>query len=197
MKRFESYGWHCIHVTDGDNDLAAIDAAIAEAKTVKDKPTIIKLTTTIGYGSKLQGTHEVHGSPLKADDIKSIKAKFGFDPEKKFDVPSAVYENYGQTAAKGAAAEEEWNQLFAKYQKEYPEEGKDLARRLAGKLPEGWEKALPTYMPRSCESSSLCDSNFTLDTNLLTLPLLLVNSLRLSFRNSTLSFLSWSVVPQI
>ncbi|KAI5852536.1 Transketolase, thiamine diphosphate binding domain-containing protein [Morchella snyderi] len=145
LKRFESYGWHCIHVTDGDNDLAAIDAAIAEAKTVKDKPTIIKLTTTIGYGSKLQGTHEVHGSPLKADDIKSIKEKFGFDPEKKFDVPSKVYEHYGETAAKGAAAEEEWNQLFAKYQKEYPEEGKDLARRLAGKLPEGWEKALPTY----------------------------------------------------
>ncbi|KAL0640552.1 Transketolase [Maublancomyces gigas] len=145
LKRFDAYGWHCIHVEDGDNNLAGIEAAIAEAKTVKNKPTIIKLTTTIGYGSKLEGTHEVHGSPLKADDIVNIKIKFGMDPQKKFDVSSKVYEYYAETAARGAAAEEEWKQLFAKYQKAFPEEGADLARRIANILPEGWEKALPTY----------------------------------------------------
>jgi transketolase len=145
LKRFESYGWHTLHVKDGDNDLAAIEAAIAEAKAVTDKPTIIKLTTTIGYGSKQQGTHGVHGSPLKADDIRNIKTKFGMDPEKSFDVSSKVYKYYGETAARGAAAEEEWKRLFAKYQKEFPEEGADLSRRLANALPEGWEKSLPTY----------------------------------------------------
>lgn len=146
MKRFEAYGWHTLHVEDGDNDLASIEAAIAEAKKVTDKPTIIKLTTTIGYGSKQQGTHGVHGSPLKADDIKNIKTKFGMDPEKSFDVSSKVYEYYGETAARGAAAEEEWKQLFAKYKKEFPEEGATLARLLANELPEGWEKHLPTYV---------------------------------------------------
>lgn len=155
MKRFDAYGWHCIHVENGDNDLAAIEAAIAEAKAVKDKPTIIKLTTTIGYGSKEQGTHGVHGSPLKADDIKNIKTKFGMDPEKKFDVSSKVYEFYGETAARGAAAEEEWKQLFAKYAKEFPSEHADLARRISNELPEGWEKALPTYEFPSFQSLAL------------------------------------------
>ncbi|RPA93081.1 transketolase [Choiromyces venosus 120613-1] len=115
LKRFEAYGWHTLHVKDGDNDLEAIEKAIAEAKAVTDKPSVIKLTTTIGFGSKLAGTGGVHGNPLKADDAKAVKTKFGFDPEKSFDVPSKVYEAYGETASKGAAAEEEWKQLFAKY----------------------------------------------------------------------------------
>ncbi|KAG0643340.1 Transketolase [Tuber brumale] len=145
MKRFEAYGWHTLHVKDGDHDLEAIEKAIAEAKAVTDKPSVIKLTTTIGFGSKLAGTGGVHGNPLKADDARGVKAKFGFDPEKSFDVPSSVYEAYGETASKGAAAEEEWKQLFAKYRSEYPKEAEDFARRLDGRLPEGWEKHLPTY----------------------------------------------------
>ncbi|KAI5810355.1 transketolase-like protein [Pyronema omphalodes] len=147
MKRFESYGWHTLHVENGDEDLEAMEKAIAEAKKVTDKPTVIKLTTTIGYGSKLAGTGGVHGNPLKADDAQNVKSKFGFDPTKSFDVPQDVYEQYGQAAAAGAAAEAEWNKLFEAYKKEYPTEGADLERRLANLLPEGWEKALPVYKP--------------------------------------------------
>ena len=66
--------WHTQHVKDGDHDLEAIEAAIEAAKAVKDKPSVIKLTTTIGFGSKLQGTGAVHGSPLKPDDAKNVKA---------------------------------------------------------------------------------------------------------------------------
>jgi transketolase len=145
MKRFEAYGWHTLHVENGDEDIEAMEKAIAEAKAVTDKPTVIKLTTTIGYGSKLQGTGGVHGNPLKADDAKSVKAKFGFNPEESFVVPQEVYDLYGKTAAAGAAAEEEWNKLFAAYKKEFPTEGAELERRLAGLLPEGWEKSLPLY----------------------------------------------------
>lgn len=122
-----------------------MEKAIAEAKAVTDKPTVIKLTTTIGYGSKLQGTGGVHGNPLKADDAKAVKAKFGFNPEESFAVPAEVYEAYGKTASAGAAAEEEWNVLFESYKTSYPKEAADLERRLAGLLPEGWEKALPVY----------------------------------------------------
>ena len=128
---------------DGDHDLEAMEKAIEIAKSVKDKPSVIKLTTTIGYGSKLQGTGGVHGAPLKADDAQSVKSKFGFDPSKSFDVPQAVYNAYAKTAARGAAAEEAWNQLFHKYKSEYPGLHADLSRRLAGKLPEGWQNALP------------------------------------------------------
>jgi len=145
MKRFEAYGWHCLHVENGNEDLEAMDSAIAEAKAVTDKPTVIQLSTTIGYGSKLQGTGGVHGSPLKADDAKNVKMKFGFNPEESFVVPNEIYEKYARTAAAGAAAEEEWSQLFASYKQQYPKEAADLERRLAGKLPEGWEKVLPTY----------------------------------------------------
>ncbi|KAJ5724348.1 hypothetical protein N7493_006076 [Penicillium malachiteum] len=97
MKRYEAYGWHTVHVKDGDNDLEAIEAAIRKCQRVTDKPSVIKLTTTIGFGSKLQGT----GGYL-----------FGFNPEESFVVPQQVYDLYHQHAAEGAAKEQEWNQLL-------------------------------------------------------------------------------------
>ncbi|KAJ9637782.1 Transketolase [Coniosporium apollinis] len=146
-KRFEAYGWHVQHVEKGDTDLEAMEEAIKKAREVKDKPSMIKLTTTIGFGSKLQGTGGVHGNPLKADDVKSVKEKFGFDPEKTFVVPQEVYDTYHKHAAEGAAAEEEWNKLFEKYGEKHPELHKDLKRRLTRDLPEGWQTKLPTYKP--------------------------------------------------
>lgn len=146
-KRYESYGWHVLEVTDGDSDLDSIEKAIKEAQAVKDKPTIIKLKTIIGFGSKNQGTHGVHGSPLKADDIKQLKEKWGFNPEESFAVPQEVYDLTGKVASAGAAAEQEWNKLFASYGEKYKSEHEDLTRRLTGKLPEGWEKSLPVYTP--------------------------------------------------
>ncbi|TDZ14187.1 Transketolase [Colletotrichum orbiculare MAFF 240422] len=146
-KRYESFGWEVLTVSDGDNDLDSIEAAIAKAQQSKDKPTLIQLRTTIGFGSLQQGTHGVHGSPLKADDIKQLKSKFGFNPEESFVVPQEVYDAYGKHAAEGAAAEAEWNKLLEKYAEKYSAEHKDLLRRLSGDLPEGWEKSLPVYTP--------------------------------------------------
>ncbi|KAL8404010.1 hypothetical protein RB594_009035 [Gaeumannomyces avenae] len=153
-KRYESYGWHIEVVNDGDNDLAGIEAAIKKCQEVKDKPSLIQLKTIIGFGSKQQGTHGVHGSPLKADDIKQLKQKFGFNPEQSFVVPQEVYDQYNKKATAGAAAEEEWNKLFAKYGEKYKAEHADLTRRLKGDLPEGWEKNLPTYTPSDAAVAS-------------------------------------------
>ncbi|KAK8085255.1 transketolase [Apiospora hydei] len=147
IKRYEAYGWHVVVVDDGDNDLDGIAAAIKKCQEVKDKPSMIKLRTTIGFGSLNQGTHGVHGSPLKADDIKQLKQKFGFNPEQSFAVPQEVYDLYNKHAAEGAAAEEEWNKLFAKYGEKHQAKHADLVRRQKGELPEGWEKNLPTYTP--------------------------------------------------
>jgi len=144
-KRFEAYGWHVVWVKDGDNDLEGIEKAIKECQAVKDKPSMIRLTTTIGFGSKLQGTGGVHGNPLKEDDRAAVKEKFGFDPSKSFVVPQEVYDMYHKHADEGAAAEQEWNQLFEKYAAEYKTEAADLKRRLTGKLPENWQEKLPTY----------------------------------------------------
>lgn len=146
-KRMEAYGWHTVTVGDGDNDLESIEAAIKKCQEVKDKPSMIKLRTTIGFGSLLEGTGGVHGAPLKKDDVTQVKKKFGFNPEETFAVDQAVYDLYNKHSAEGTAAEKEWNQLLEKYSKEFPSEAKDLKRRLTGKLPEGWEKKLPIYSP--------------------------------------------------
>ncbi|KAB8073181.1 Transketolase, thiamine diphosphate binding domain-containing protein [Aspergillus leporis] len=184
-KRFEAYGWHTLWVKDGDNDLEGIEAAIKQAREVKDKPTMIRLTTTIGFGSKLQGTGGVHGNPLKADDAESVKERFGFDPKQSFVVPQQVYDLYHKTAANGAAKEQEWNKLFEKYATEYKEEHDDLARRLSGKLPEGWEKSLPTYKPTDSAVASRKLSEAVLEKIHSVIPELLSGSADLTGSNNT------------
>ncbi|KZZ99066.1 transketolase [Moelleriella libera RCEF 2490] len=146
VKRYESYDWHVVVVDDGDNDLAGMEAAIKKCQEVKDKPSLIKLKTTIGFGSLQEGTHGVHGSPLKADDIKQLRQKWKF-PEEPFHVPKEVYDLYGKHSSEGASIEQKWNQLLSKYAEKYPKEHADLQRRLKGDLPQGWEKALPVYTP--------------------------------------------------
>ncbi|CAL5871195.1 uncharacterized protein PFLUO_LOCUS5442 [Penicillium psychrofluorescens] len=185
MKRFEAYGWHVEHVKDGDHDLQGIEDAIRRCQQVKDKPSVIKLTTTIGFGSKLQGTGGVHGAPLKADDAESVKKAFGFDPSQSFVVPQQVYDLYHKHAAEGAAKEQEWNQLFEKYQGEHKSEGADLARRLAGKLPEGWEKSLPTYKPTDAAIASRKLSETVLEKIHSIVPELLSGSADLTGSNNT------------
>lgn len=144
-KRFEAYGWNVLWVKNGNEDVDAINEAIAAAKK-SNKPTLIRLTTIIGYGSLQQGTHSVHGAPLKADDIKQLKEKLGFNPEESFVVPQEVYDFYQkETIEPSAKAEQEWNALFKKYSAEYPTEAAEIERRLKGELPAGWESKLPVY----------------------------------------------------
>ncbi|KAI9276507.1 transketolase [Sporodiniella umbellata] len=147
IQRFEAYGWHTLIVGDGDNDIESIEKAIQEAKSVADKPTLIKVKTTIGYGSLNQGEEKVHGAPLSDDDIKQVKSKFGFNPEEKYTVPQEVYDLYAARAEYGAQVEQEWNALFAKYKAEFPAEAEEIERRFSGKLPQGWEAALPRFTP--------------------------------------------------
>jgi transketolase len=147
IARFHAYGWHTEVIADGDHDLEGIEAAIKRCQAVTDKPSLIKIRTTIGFGSGKEGTAGVHGSPLKAADIADIKTKFGFNPQESFVVAPEVYDLYHKKAAEGAAREAEWVQLFKKYTAAFPAEAADLKRRLSGALPEGWEKALPVYTP--------------------------------------------------
>ena len=128
---------------EGDTDLEGIEEAIRLAKEVTNKPSVIKLTTTIGFGSLLQGTGGVHGNALKADYCKQVKKKFGFDPEDSFVVPQKVYDMYHKHAAEGAAKEEEWNKLFEKYGQEHKAAREDLLRRLSGSFRRAGRKSCP------------------------------------------------------
>ena len=185
MKRFDAYGWHIQHVEEGNTDLEGIEAAIAKAKEVKDKPSVIKVTTTIGYGSKLQGTGGVHGNALKEDDAEQIKEKFGFNPKEHFVVPQKVYELYSKRAAEGAAVEEKWNQLLEKYGQQHKELHAELLRRQAQKLPEGWEKKLPTYKPSDKANASRKLSEAVLEAIHEVLPELIGGSADLTGSNNT------------
>ncbi|MBW4681430.1 MAG: transketolase [Microcoleus vaginatus WJT46-NPBG5] len=144
-KRFEAYGWHVLHVEDGNTDLAAIEKAINEAKAVTDKPTMIKVTTIIGYGSpNKQNTAGVHGAALGADEIALTREKLGWQHE-PFVIPEDVLNHTRKAVERGAGYESEWNKTFSDYKAKYPQEAAELERYISGKLPDGWDKVLPTY----------------------------------------------------
>jgi transketolase len=184
-QRFLAYNWQVLHVSNGDSDLAGIYDAIADARKEKNKPTIICLKTTIGFGSKQQGTHGVHGSPLKADDIQALKTKFNFKPDQTFFVPQETYDTYAAIAKRGASLETQWDSLLSAYGKKYPNEHAELTRRISGKLPDGWEKTLPVYKTTDAAQASRKLSEIVLTAITPVLPDLLGGSADLTGSNLT------------
>lgn len=116
--RFNAYGWHTLCVDDG-NDMDAIDKAITRAKSVTDKPTLIKVTTVIGYGSPNAGSHKVHGEPLGAENIAALKKTLGHD-EAEFFVPDDVKAYMSELVSELNKNELEWNARFAELEKKNP-----------------------------------------------------------------------------
>ena len=121
--RMRAFGFQTLTVEDG-NDLAAIGQAIEQAKADHEHPSFITVKTTIGYGCPAkQGTASAHGEPLGEENVKALKENLGWpEPEKTFNIPQAVYDHYAELAKKGAAAEAEWDKLFADYAAKFPEE---------------------------------------------------------------------------
>ena len=88
-KRFKAQNWNILEVLNGDNDIDDIYNKLMMTKYI-DKPTIILIKTTIGYGSLKSGTSACHGSPLGINGTIELKKKFGFDPNKTFFVDDDV-----------------------------------------------------------------------------------------------------------
>ena len=118
--RFKAMGFKVLEVKDG-NDISEIGKAIEEAKADKESPSFIKINTKIGFGSPKEGTADVHGAPLGADNIIAMKKTLGWPSEEPFFVPDEVYENYKAKAENLAKKEEEWNKLFKEYCEKFPE----------------------------------------------------------------------------
>ncbi|MGR6831407.1 transketolase [Aliivibrio wodanis] len=136
-KRFEAYGWHVIPAVDG-HDADAINAAIIAAKA-DPRPTLICTKTIIGFGSpNKQGTHDCHGAPLGAEEIKAAKAQLGWE-HGAFEIPQEVYAEWDAKEA-GATKEASWNEKFAAYEAAYPELAAEFTRRVNGDLPAEWEE---------------------------------------------------------
>lgn len=122
-KRYEAYGWQVLYVEDG-NDVAKIHQKIKEAKADNTRPSLIVITTEIGYGSpEKQGKASAHGEPLGAENLLSAKKFLGYNTEGSFYVADEVRSHMEAFAVEAAKAEQSWLDLFEKYKKEY----KDLA----------------------------------------------------------------------
>jgi transketolase len=144
--RFKAYGWQYLRVEDGNN-LEEISKAIEAGRADLERPTIIEVKTTIGFGSpNLAGTSGVHGAPLGAEEAKLTKASYGWTSKEAFYVPEEVYTHFHSAVKdQGEKKETAWNELFAAYKNQYPELGEQLELAIQGKLPEGWETELPVY----------------------------------------------------
>lgn len=143
-KRFESYNWHVQVVEDG-NDLEGIAKAIKAAKAETERPSLIAVRTIIGFGSPKAGTNKVHGEPLGADGVKETKKILGFPEDKSFYVPEDAAQHWNEIITKGAEYEQQWNELFARYKKEFPELAAEFERTQAGKLKADWKSGLPRF----------------------------------------------------
>ena len=144
VARFAAYGWHTQRVDDG-NDVAAINAAI-EAARADDRPSLIAVHTTIGYGSPNKaGSQKAHGAPLGPDEVRLTKEAYGWDPDKTFYVPEEAGALFLRAVDAGKAVVAEWDSALDAYAAAFPAEAAELRRRVAGRLADGWDAGLNVY----------------------------------------------------
>jgi transketolase len=137
--RFTAYGWQVLRVNDG-TDLDAIAAALDLARSEPARPSLIMVRTEIGYGSPgKQGTAEAHGSPLGAEETRLAKETLGWPPEPLFYVPQEVREHFAAVKEGLEQYRLAWDELFAGYRRQYPEEAARFAAWQSRELPEGLE----------------------------------------------------------
>ena len=150
-KRFEAYGWQVLEIDGHDYD--QINAAIAEAKKEKSKPSIIICKTIIGFGSPNRaGTSKAHGEPFPAEEIELMKEKLGLPKDKSFFVPDEISDLRAKTQEKGESLENQWNELWENYKNKNQEAAKELENSIKGKISKealdipqfGSEKAIAT-----------------------------------------------------
>ena len=145
-ERFQGLGWRVEHVADA-NDTAALSRALHAFKSEKEKPTLIIVKSVIGYGApKKAGSHESHGAPLGADEIKGAKQAYGWPADASFHVPAEVPAHFAKTfGARGQQAHEAWQKTIADYSKASPALAAELRDFLDGKLPTDWDKGIPCF----------------------------------------------------
>lgn len=146
-RRFEAYGWH-IQRIDG-NDLEGVDAALAAARAVEDRPSLIIARTHLGYGSpNKQDTFKAHGEPLGEDEVRLTKRALGWPEDKTFYVPPEALQHFRTAVPRGEALETDWRRRLDAYRRSVPDLARAFEQALAGEIPEGWEAHLPVFTPQ-------------------------------------------------
>ncbi|MEU5086362.1 transketolase [Streptomyces sp. NPDC021356] len=149
LKRYEAYGWHTQRIEpdeNGDIDVHALHAALTAARAETSRPSIVAMRTIIAWPApNARNTEASHGSALGADEVAATKRLLGFDPERSFQVDEAVLAHTRRALDRGAEAHAAWDKRLDKWRGAQPERAQLLDRIVAGKLPEGWQDALPVF----------------------------------------------------
>ncbi len=145
-ERFEAYGWQVIRDVDGQ-DADAIKAAIEAAVAEDERPTLLCCRTTIGFGSPGKGGKESsHGAPLGKDELEATRKALDW-PYGPFEIPQEIYDGWRANGA-GTLRQAEWEQMFDKYARHFPEQAAELTRRSHGELPEDFVSAADAYIAK-------------------------------------------------
>jgi transketolase len=146
--RFLAYGWNVLRVGDA-NDLERIEDALEVFRRTEGRPTLIILDSHIGYGSPHKvDSAEVHGEPLGENEVRLVKRAYGWPEDAKFFVPDGVREQFDAgIGARGAAAREGWELLFADYRRHFPDLAIEIEQMQRRELPAGWDRNLPSFPP--------------------------------------------------
>ncbi|MBE4738664.1 MULTISPECIES: transketolase [Streptomyces] len=149
LKRYEAYGWHVQRIEpafNGNVDVHALYDALTAAREETSRPSIIAMRTIIAWPApNAQNTEASHGSALGADEVAATKRVLGFDADKTFDVADDVLAHTRRALDRGAEAHAAWDKRIAEWRAASPERARLFDRVVAGRLPEGWERALPVF----------------------------------------------------
>ncbi|MFC3194350.1 transketolase [Marinicella sediminis] len=149
--RFTAYGWHVVADVDG-HDPEAIQAALNEARSVTDRPSIICAKTVIGSGAPNKaGSHDCHGAPLGVEEIQATREALDWQWD-AFDIPQSVYDAWDAKDS-GQQKEASWQSLFDRYQQQYPDKAAELLRRMNGELPANWSEKVSAYVKQVAEDA--------------------------------------------
>ena len=182
--RFQAYGWNVQEIDGHDRD--AIRAAVKAAKANRGKPSIVVCRTIIGFGSpNKEGTASSHGSPLGDDEIRLVKKKFGFDPDKTFHIDEDVLEHFRGAVEAGNKREVAWSEKLDAYKKEHPDEAALFGAALAGELPADWADSLPVFPASEKGMATRQSSGNTIDALEQVIPTFLGGSADLTGSNNT------------
>ncbi|CAJ1386323.1 unnamed protein product, partial [Effrenium voratum] len=186
-KRFEAYGWQVLTVSEGNTDVDSIRKAIKDAKACTDKPTLIKVKTTIGFGSPNKAdSHDAHGAPLGADEAEATRKQLGWDYG-EFEVPEQVYDTFRKHASSGAEKQKAWEKMWEEYQEKEPELAAQFKRAVMDReLPKNWRDALPKVTPEDKGKATRLHSQDCLNAIANVLPEFMGGSADLAPSNMTL-----------
>jgi len=143
-KRFDALGWHTSTVKDGNN-LDEIDAAIREAQSITDRPSLISVKTVIGFGMPTAGTRKAHSDAPGEEAVRETKRHLGWPEDQSFYVPDEALAHFRKAVDRGAREEEQWRQLVMKYKQANPEQAATWHSMMTGELPSDWEDHLPKF----------------------------------------------------